>query len=176
MKCKEDELCNARKQLNDLCSRSREMELYGIKSKEMKDKLKREQEILSVKFKTVCKKLYETNVAFNEAKSIIKNNVSHIYNTASAISEVTEETEQKKISLEIQKLKDEKLYYMTRKIKELQQENDCNVLKINKQKKQLQEFRDKYMQNHDCFCLEKKFCNILQTVANKSNGVIKLNK
>jgi cupin superfamily acireductone dioxygenase involved in methionine salvage len=152
------------------------MELQGIKSKEMKDQQKREQEMLSVKFKTVCKKLHETNIAFNEAKMIIKNNISHIYKTVSAISEVTEETEQNKITLEMQKLKDEKLYYMARKIKELQRENDCNVLKISKQRKQLQEFRDKYMQNHDCFCLEKKFCHVLQTLANKSNSVISLNK
>lgn len=151
------------------------MELQGMKSKEVKEKLKCEQEMLSAKFNTVCKKLHETNIAFHEAKSIIKNNLSNMHNSVSAMTELAEENEEKKITLEVQKLKDEKLCYMTRKTKELQRENEYYVLKINKQKKQLQQFRDKYMQNHDCYCFEKKFCNILRTLAKNPSSLVNSN-
>lgn len=159
-----------RKQLNSYGQLKEKVQ--GTKPEEVKEKFKCEQEMLSIKFKTVCEKLHETNIAFHEAKSIIKNYVSNIHSTVSTISELVEEGEQKKITLEMQKLKDEKLRYMTRKIRELQRENHCNVLKINKREKQLQEFRDKYMQDHDCYCFEKKFCHILRKLANKSSSFV----
>lgn len=110
----------------------------------MENKLNFEQEILSSKFKIVCEKLRETKKEYSEAKNIIKNDILGIKNSVVSMEKLVERIENnqhKVLTLQVQKLKeanhikDEELYFMKKKVKELERRNECHVSNINKQTK-----------------------------------------
>lgn len=177
------------------------MEPINPKSQYSKHEEKRvnfEQEILSSEFKIVCEKLRRTKTAYNEAKSIIKNDIFSIKDSIMTIGKLVEEeaNNQNKVhALQVQKLKetnhikDEELRSMKKKVKELERRNECHVLKIDKQKKQLQELKCKNEKlGTDCdqtnqprnnyFSLEKKLNNLCELLpaqfCSSTNSNIKL--
>lgn len=62
---------------NFICAKL-ELENTKLYSKRMEKKFKEEQKILSNKYKHICQKLIETEIAFDEAKSIIHNDITKI--------------------------------------------------------------------------------------------------
>lgn len=111
---------------------------------------------ISDKLKNVSEKLYETTVAFGEAKMLINGEIFVNKNpepagTANRPGEV-EKTRQK-LMVRVQKLKedndakDKELCRMSKKIGELYREREYDGLKINKQRKQLQELKCKLENN-----------------------------
>lgn len=123
------------------------MELINPKSQyneEVENKLNFEQEILSSKFKIVCEKLREMKKVYNDAKSIIKNDILSIKNSVVKMEKLVEgidNNQHKVLTHQVQKLKEtnhiknKELYFMKNKVKELERRNECNVSKINTQKK-----------------------------------------
>lgn len=180
MKFKEDELLCVLEKLNDTNSRlstntncpKTELSHSKLHTRQM---LKKPQLELTNKFKVVCEKLQETKNAFDEAKNIINNDIFNIKNTLTTITQLKEiEHNPQKMVIKIQELikenglKDEGIYCMDKKIKKLQRENEFNVLKINKQKKQLQEWKlkienikllennyNRFKEGNDCSCLQE---------------------
>lgn len=128
-------------------------EIFDTKShtKQVEKKLKLGQETLSNKLMIVCNKLHETKCAFDEVKCFINNDVSsNIKRTETQISKlIEEEQKQQQMEIQVQQLKkencikDETLHHMNKKIKELQKDNEYNIAKINKQIKQLYEWKFK---------------------------------
>lgn len=197
LKSKEDELCNAQKKLKYVCNRLRlefkcqQTELLNPDSpdEQMEKKVNFEQGALPLKFKIVCEKLCETKTALDEAKDIIQNDVCSIKNRVMAIEKLSvgEENKQYKV-LELQArqlketncLKDEELRRMNKKFKELERENECNILKINEQKAKLQESKwiiesiqlletksELPNQENNYFSLQKKLNNMFQSLPTK---------
>lgn len=148
-----------------------------------------EREALYCKFKVVCEKLQETKIAFDEAKSIINNDIFNIKNTATKMSKMPGmECDPHKMMCQIQQLieengaKDEEIYCMSKKIKKLQKENECNILKINKLKKTIannyqepsccykidqnkmtEKNSSRFKPDHDCACLKKRLNNMYRS-------------
>lgn len=181
LKSMEEENCNLRLQITDVNSQ------FGINPKyttnEFLDSMKQvetnsklEQDKLSAKFNIVCEKLYEMKIAFSDVKNAINCDIFHIENTVDTIKRLSEKDKYKqKLLNQIYKLKDKiclvegELSRKNRKIKELQRDNEFYVCKINKQKKQLQEWTlkkenvslskkscEQDKQKNDCSCYRQK--------------------
>lgn len=184
MKTQEEELCKVRKKLKYVCNRLRfeykcqKMKLPNSNShyEQMGKNGNFDQEILPSKFKTVCEKLRETKIAYDEAKNMIQNDVSNIKNTVLAIvklSEGKENNQYKDLALQVQKLKeinclkDEELRRMNKKIKDLERENECNALKIDKHRNRL--LVSKWInENKPLFDVNSE-----QTIQNHNNSICK---
>lgn len=149
--------------------------------KQMEENSRIELEMLSNKFKIVCEKLRETNDAFEEAKNIINDDIFNIENTVTNVKNLIEaEYNSQKTAIQIQQLiddnrvKDEKICFMNKKIKKLQRENQYNVQKINKLKIESQERKlikeniqllennyNRFKQEHDDYLLLEKKLNCM---------------
>lgn len=153
LKSKEEDLCNLHTKLKEAYDRM-DLEFTTIEHADTKshmkqvekNKFKFEQDVLTNKFYIVCKKLRETKIAFDEAKHIINHDVHKINNVVMDITKQSEEEKnnQKKMMFLAQQLKEEicikdslhkELCQMNMKIIDLQRKNECNILKIHKQKK-----------------------------------------
>lgn len=168
----EEENCNLRKQITDVNS-----QLAGINSKYTKTELldsmkqvetnsKLEQDRLSAKFNTVCEKLYEMKIAFSDVKNTINCDIFNIENTVDMIKKLSEaEKCKQQLSIQMHSVDDE-LTRRNKKIKDLQRDNDYYVSKINKQKKQLQEWNLK----KENVSLSKKNCEHTKQKNNCSCG------
>eukprot|EP00102_Acyrthosiphon_pisum_P024608 XP_016661818.1 PREDICTED: intracellular protein transport protein USO1-like [Acyrthosiphon pisum] len=166
LKSMEEENYNLRKQITDMNSQfgmnskfTTNEPLNSIKQDETTSKL--EQDKLSTKFNVVCEKLYEMKTAFSDVKNAINCDICHVENTVDTIKRLTEvETCKQKLLKQIRHLKDKNnvmedvLTSRNNIIKELQRQNEHYVSKINKQKKQLQEWN---LKNQNC-SISKKIC------------------
>lgn len=193
---KEEELYNKHKTLEYICNRlqfefqCQNMELINPNShynEQVEKKLNFEQDIQSSKLKIASEKLHETKIIYNEAKSIIKNDIFSIKNSIVTIEKLVDGIENNKnkiLALQVQKLKeenhikDEELCLMKKKVKELERRNECYVSMINKQTKKLLESKLKIESlETDCgqinhrrnnyFRLKKKLNNLLELVPAK---------
>lgn len=140
---------------------------------------------LSDKLKNVSEKLYETTVAFGEAKILINDEIFMNISPeppgkANHPGEV--EKNRQKLMVRLQKLKedndvkDKELSRMSKKIRELNREREYDGMKINKQRKQLQEWKSKienitliengyeqFKKERDSFCLQDKLKHVCET-------------
>jgi len=179
LKSMEEENCNLRNQITDANSQFGMGEytttelLDSVKQFETNPKLK--QDKLSAKFNIVCKKLHEMKIAFSDVRNTINCDIFNIENTVDTIKRLSEaEKCKQKLLIQIHKLKDknclvdDKLIRRNKKINELQRENEYYICKINKQKKQLQEWNikkenvsssknncEQAEQKNNCCCIQK---------------------
>jgi len=166
LKSMEEENCNLRKQITDMNNQFRMNSTYRTNEpvdsmKQVETNSKFEQDKLSAKFNIVCQKLYEMKTAFSDVKNSINYDILHVENTVDAIKRQTEaEKCNQKLLKQIRHLKDknnvveDELNSKNNIIKELQRQNEYYVSKINKQKKQLQEWN---FQKQNCSS-SKKIC------------------
>jgi len=182
LKSVEEENCNLRRQITDVNSQ------FGMDYKytttELLDSMKQietnpklEQDKLFAKFNIVCKKLYEMKIAFNDVRNTINCDIFNIENSVDTIKRLSEaEKCKQKLLIQVHKLKDknclvdDELTRRNKKIKELQRENDFYLCKINKQKKQLQEWNIKKenvsVSKNNCEQVEQKtnFCCVQKNI------------
>lgn len=157
LKAKEEELCNGYKRINEAHAqfgtdyKCLKTELTDTKSqtKLVVKKLKLERDVLSNQLAAVCDQLHQTELAFDEAKAVIDNDLVGIKNTVTELSSLGkgDESRHGRMAAQVQKLiednsvKNVHLGRINKKIKELQRDSERKVSKINKQLKQLQEWK-----------------------------------
>lgn len=193
-------LCNMHGQHNEEYSRLEEA--YKCTKKELADSISHSK-LMEKKYKykleslykdneVTSQKLLETDMALNEAKSIINNDIVKINNRITVISNLTTADKRNEMDMmtKIQKLKkenvimDEELLCMKQKIKNIQQKNENYESRINELKKQLRDYKwiksnlktleknyEQLNQELDCGCFRKKLKHICQSFFTKTDSI-----
>lgn len=108
LKCKEEDICDLRRKLDDVkCRLEEDLKCAKMELKQMEKKYKMEQEWQSEKLKTECERSRVTKNAFNEAKDMLNDDVIKIKKRIYLIEKLTVGEDDKLQKVTVRKLREE---------------------------------------------------------------------